>query len=214
VLLLSGFILFRWTELEALLQASPDIQALQLLLSPGVLIPIAGLAAVLLFIILFKMTLMKEMARTRIMKELFVLAVLAYSFYIFPLVMAFALYFCILHSLRVLYEEYRELSSKGVFSTMKEFFYCMAPLTMISYAGLGMLFWVHTTEVLPMSDLKMVFIMTSLITLPHCFVMEFFYGLRSSERNASDRSSFPSSLKSSGRAMDHFIDSDLRSPGQ
>jgi Brp/Blh family beta-carotene 15,15'-monooxygenase len=136
------------------------------------------------------------MPLSRIAKELLIFGLLVCAFYLFPLVLAFALYFCILHSLRVLDEEYRTLSLQGVFGSIKDFFRCLAPLTVFSYVGIGLLYWARLADVLPLSDLKMVFIMTSLITLPHCFVMEFFYSLRSSSSDTKAKSSIPSKVNS------------------
>lgn len=200
VLLLSCLVLFRWTELEPLLLANSDTLALRAILSPNLLLPITGISAVLLLFVLSHLLVRKELKVARLAKELLILGLLVYAFYIFPLVLAFALYFCILHSLRVLDEEYRLLSLQGVFSSIKDFIRCLAPLTLISYIGLALLFWAHTAEVLPMSDLKMVFIMTSLITLPHCFVMEFFYSLRSSDKASTSQTTMSSKMTSSEQA--------------
>jgi Brp/Blh family beta-carotene 15,15'-monooxygenase len=196
VLLLSCLILFRWSELEPLIQANLDTQALQGVLDPTFLLPISMLSAILLLFTLAQLVIKREMTLSRLAKELLIFGLLVYAFYLFPLVLAFALYFCILHSLRVLDEEYRTLSLQGVFGSIKDFFRCLAPLTVISYVGLGLLYWARLADVLPLSDLKMVFIMTSLITLPHCFVMEFFYSLRSSNSDSKAKSSIPSKVSS------------------
>jgi|GEM_PF-2557162 len=182
LLLLSCLILFRWAELEPLLQADADTQVLLPLLAPTALLTIACISSFLLILLIIFLTVRKEITLDRAAMETLLFGLISYAFYVFPLVLAFALYFCILHSLRVLHEEYHSLTKDGLCSSFTEFIRCLTPMTLISYAGLGLFFWAHEAEVLPISDLKMVFIITSLITLPHCFVMEFFYSLRSSKK--------------------------------
>ncbi len=206
VLLLTCLVLLRWAELEPLLQANADTMVLGSIISPAILSPLAVSAAIVLLTLIVFLVVRSEMSLSRACSEILLLGVLAYSFSVFPLVLAFALYFCILHSLRVLEEEYHELSAKNIFASLKGFIALLAPLSIVSYLGAAGLFWAYHADLLPMSDLKMVFVMTSLITLPHCFVMEFFYRLRASKRVKSRQLRFPSQVRHSKNIMERSPD--------
>lgn len=94
-----------------------------------------------------------------------------------PIIIGFTLYFVILHSLKVLNEEYRFLKASGVTQSLMGFIKLLTPFSLISLMGLFMLFGLIEFGILNISFGYCVLIMISSITLPHVFVMDKFYHL-------------------------------------
>lgn len=97
------------------------------------------------------------------------------TFYLFPVIIGFTLYFIILHSFRVLLQEYDYLKASFKIKSTFQFIKLLLPFTLLSAVGLGLI-----SLVLFFFDIKInlpvqLLILTSAITLPHVLVMEFFY---------------------------------------
>ena len=91
------------------------------------------------------------------------------------LALAFALFFSIIHSLRVLKQEYRHLMVLGIVDSFRSFIKKLIPLTLISLIGIAGLSFFQREGILPVSELVLIMITVSLVTLPHSIVMESFY---------------------------------------
>ncbi len=107
--------------------------------------------------------------------ELFVFALIHVCFYLLPILAGFTLYFVILHSLRVMVDEYTFLRKEDFNLNPKKFIGLLLPYSVISLVGSGLILLLSRLELLPMSNLLLVFVLISVITLPHSVVMERFY---------------------------------------
>lgn len=109
--------------------------------------------------------------------ELVVFGLILFSFYVFPLIIGFTLYFSTLHSLKVLQEEYKfveKLYDRSL--SFLAFGKLLFPYTTISVFGMGIIYLLSKFNFLPeLSFGYLLLILISSITLPHAFVMDRFY---------------------------------------
>lgn len=113
-----------------------------------------------------------------LVRELYVLALMALSFAVLPTLIAFSLYFVLLHSLKVISQEYEYCQRAFHIKSKVQFAKLFLPLTLVSLAGMagiiGALVFFNYHGLIPFALL----IMLSCITIPHSLVMEKFYGFR------------------------------------
>ena len=109
--------------------------------------------------------------------ELLVLSLVLICFFLMPLLIGFTLYFVILHSFKVLREEFNFLLSDQKVHSFKSFMAMITPFTLLSIFGIAFLFGLIYFDIFNMSYGYCLLIVISSITLPHVFVMDNFYGL-------------------------------------
>jgi Brp/Blh family beta-carotene 15,15'-monooxygenase len=117
----------------------------------------------------------KWVSSERIATELYLLLLIHAAFFVLPLVIGFTLYFTILHSFKVLTQEYTFLEERKGKLSIARFAGMLAPYTLLSVFGLGLLLWLQFSEILNASGLLIALILISAVTLPHSVVMEGFY---------------------------------------
>jgi hypothetical protein len=105
------------------------------------------------------------------------LALIFVSFYLMPVIIGFTLYFVILHSFKVLGEEYRFLKLAKEVKSRVAFVKLLTPFSILSFFGMGVVFALIHFNILAMSYGYCLLIIISSITLPHVFVMNKFYKL-------------------------------------
>lgn len=109
--------------------------------------------------------------------ELLVISLILISFYLLPFLIGFSIYFIILHSFKVLKEEYHFLDSEKEISSVYNFIQLITPFTLLSIFGILFLFGLIYFNVITISYGYCLLIVISSITLPHVFVMNTFYKL-------------------------------------
>ncbi len=107
--------------------------------------------------------------------EALVLLLIFSCFYLMPLLVGFTLYFVILHSFKVLLEEFKFLKTKKEVQSTGSFIRMIAPFTLLSIAGICLLFGLIYIDILKMNYGYTLMIVISAITFPHVFVMNWFY---------------------------------------
>jgi len=130
-------------------------------------------ALVLMVFLTFKKSLKLE----ALLMEILVIALILICFYLMPLLIGFTLYFVILHSFKVLREEYKFLNSEREVRSIGHFIMMVAPFTLFSIAGIAFLFGINYFDIISLSYGYILLIAISSITLPHIFVMNRFYNL-------------------------------------
>ena len=176
VALISGLILFNHGEIQTLLNSSEDLSRFKwsgLYFSMLLIFIVSSTLTTGLLVYLF---VKKELGADQLALELFALAILLLGFYIFPLLIGFTMYFVILHSLKVLQEEFAYLKLRNITRSIWGFVKMVFPFTLISVAGIILVFYFIEIELLPISYAYALLILISSITLPHALVMEKFYG--------------------------------------
>lgn len=130
-----------------------------------------------LYIITFLYTIyVNDISYHSIFKEIYILGLVSLSFYILPPFVAFSLFFILIHSLKVMSQEYSFCKEKLNIDNLFQFIKLLLPLTICSLLGTGFIiygvFYFGGIELVVVSLL----VLLSCITLPHSFVMDRFYG--------------------------------------
>lgn len=182
--LLFGFVLFNLEEINGIMNQYEEFEVFSPLHQKTWMQ--IGFAITLAVTIGFKLklTLQKTMTVEDFLMELLVLALILVCFYLMPLFIGFTLYFVILHSFKVLREEYQFLNVEREVSSIKGFIFMLAPFTLLSIVGIAFVFGLIHFEVLSISYGYCLIIIISSITLPHVFVMNRFYDLLSYRKAA------------------------------
>ena len=93
-----------------------------------------------------------------------------------PLIMAFTVYFCFMHSTKHILSLSMELDHKNLLLGIKKFLLKSIPLTLITFASaLIMLIYLQNNFSINDSMLKIIFIGLASLTLPH-IILEYIYG--------------------------------------
>jgi Brp/Blh family beta-carotene 15,15'-monooxygenase len=173
--LLSGLLLYNHLELMELFRQAPDLEFLTIIFNPellqGVLIGSSAVSLILFLRAYFE----KRIKSHRLITELFSFGILHLCFFIMPLLLGFTLYFTLWHSFKVLNEEFTFLKQSRKKFSIKKFLVLITPFSLM--AILGLLLLIGISELLPydFSSILILFILISVITLPHSVVMDGFY---------------------------------------
>jgi len=171
--LLSSYLSFNKTSLSGFAETALINDILHGLLSWSLEIHLLSISTLLSLLVIS--VYLKVVSMERLGRELYEMLIVSFTFYLFSPLLSFSLYFIILHSLRVLQQEYKFLHQKGVVTKQLEFIKLLSPFTIISL--LGMLFFWATVQWLKLevslSLSALIFI--SCLTIPHAFVMNTFY---------------------------------------
>lgn len=134
---------------------------------------ISGIIIVALLISLFRK---KMFSGKMLFQEILVLCLLSILFYYTSPFMAFAIYFGLWHSARVILTEYYFLKlEKKEKLTILSFVKSFLPFSLLSFLGLGILFWVSQLLQATISPFMLFLIFISALTMPHAFFMERMY---------------------------------------
>ncbi len=138
-----------------------------------------GLAGTYSLIIL-TVTYLNKFPISLLLKETYILGLLACSMYVFSAFLAFSLFFVLLHSLKVIAQEFEHSKKKLRITSVQQFIRLFLPLTLGSFLGIAViLLFVYQLDIHYLLPYILLILLSS-ITIPHSFVMEKFYGTISS----------------------------------
>jgi Brp/Blh family beta-carotene 15,15'-monooxygenase len=187
--ILSSLWLFHWQEQSIIIQSVFDWNLdvgqtiYQSILYATI---ISGLGSILLLVLLyFKGNLSLKM----LVQEVLVLVLLSLLFYFTTPYVAFAVYFGLWHATRVIITEFSFLKMKksGNFSVVA-FLKSFLPFSLLSFLGLGLLFWVSQILQASISPFMLFLIFISALTMPHAYFMERMYNFLANSVNPSSSS--------------------------
>ena len=107
--------------------------------------------------------------------ELFLLALIHLTFFLFPFIIGFTMYFVVLHSLRVMSQEFQFLKKEEDAFSFRDFLRLLMPYSLLSVFFTMVTFWLSWIDFIPVSIPLLALIIISTITLPHAVVMHLFY---------------------------------------
>jgi beta-carotene 15,15'-dioxygenase len=107
--------------------------------------------------------------------ELFLLALIHLTFFLFPFIIGFTMYFVVLHSLRVMSQEFQFLKKEKDAFSLRDFLRLLMPYSLLSVFFTMVTFWLSWIDFIPVSIPLLALIIISTITLPHAVVMHLFY---------------------------------------
>lgn len=116
-----------------------------------------------------------SMKYEKVLLEIIIFGIILFTLFIFPPLVGFSLYFVVLHSMKVMQEEYLYLRGYGYINSMKSFLILLLPYTLVSLFGIAMLIGLIYFDLLNLPYGYLFLILISSITLPHVFVMDRFY---------------------------------------
>lgn len=177
ITVLSGLICANLNELLTLTATHPEAQALAVLHQETFIWGVFWISLTLTTALIIYSFGYQNSKIENLFMELIVLGLILASFYVMPLLVGFTLYFVILHSYKVLREEYFYLKQERIVTGVPTFVKLLTPYSAISIGGIIMLFGLIYLEWLNISYGYCLLIIISSITLPHVFVMDQFYSL-------------------------------------
>jgi len=121
------------------------------------------------------LTYYKKINNDRLFSELFLLFLIHATFYLFPFIIGFTLYFVALHSIKVMNDEFKFLKDEDNKFSIMSFLKLLAPYSMLSIIGTSFLLILSYYNFIPYSIPFLAIIIISVITLPHAIVMNIFY---------------------------------------
>ncbi|MEQ8324078.1 MAG: Brp/Blh family beta-carotene 15,15'-dioxygenase [Vicingaceae bacterium] len=190
--LLSGLIFWNSDEITALISKYPDVASLGLLHNRLAIIIVFFSSHIIFLLFLLRFTGIAQLSTESFFMELITLGIIQLSFFLFPLIVGFSLYFVLLHSMKVMREEFHFLRAKKTIKGSWEFVKILSPLTLLSIIGMCVMVVLIEYSIISMSYLLALLIVFSSITLPHVFVMKRFYekssALSKPIRNANEYS--------------------------
>nr|WP_245531174.1 Brp/Blh family beta-carotene 15,15'-dioxygenase [Belliella baltica] len=106
--------------------------------------------------------------------------VLSFLLYLLPVLMAFILYFGFWHALPSMMAEFDSLTANIQHGKIKKFIVQLAPFSIISFIGIGLILFLATSYLNEEQMILLFFILVSLISAPHIWVMNNFLEKRES----------------------------------
>ncbi|NEN25424.1 beta-carotene 15,15'-dioxygenase, Brp/Blh family [Cryomorpha ignava] len=177
VSILSGLVYFNIGEIQVLMNQQDEFAALSSLHEESIVLYTFLLATCITFVLLVFLSIKNLLDLEALFMETLVIALVLICFYLMPILIGFTLYFVILHSFKVLREEYLFLNSKKVVNSIGNFVKLVMPFTLLSIGGIALLFGLIYLNILSIPYGYLLLIVISSITLPHVFVMNRFYNL-------------------------------------
>jgi Brp/Blh family beta-carotene 15,15'-monooxygenase len=173
--ILLGLIYLNIAEILSITSSSREFAAFGPLHKENIMLNLfLGCLAVTVALMLYT-TVKKSLQVQSFLMEVLVIALVLACFYLMPLLIGFTFYFIILHSFKVLKEEYHFLTVKKEVNSVSKFIQLVAPFTLLSIAGIAFLFALIYFDFLALSYGYCLLIVISSITLPHVVVMNRFY---------------------------------------
>ena len=111
----------------------------------------------------------------RFSSELFLIALIHITFFLFPFIIGFSLYFVVLHSMAVMHQEYQFFKSENQAFSVLQFIKLLLPYSLLSIVFTSLLFLSSHWGYINISIPFLAIIIISVITLPHAIVMTIFY---------------------------------------
>jgi Brp/Blh family beta-carotene 15,15'-monooxygenase len=116
-----------------------------------------------------------SISNQQLMNEIFLLILIHITFYLFPIIISFTLYFIFLHSIKVLKQEFDYLKFLQSDLNLLNFIKLLFPHTLLSIVFLGIFLLLMNFEFINISVFLFSIIGISVITLPHAIIMSNFY---------------------------------------
>ena len=171
VTILFTLLYYNNAELNQMTQLFEDTQVFLSVYDHDTLKPIfiaSNLGSILSFVYLFYKD---KMSSQSLLAELFFLAVIHLTSFLFPFIICFTLFFIVLHSLPSIVHQFTFFKKFKKDFTKKELIQLMAPYSILSISMSAILIALSHLNYIPISIPLISLIVISAITLPHTFVM-------------------------------------------
>ncbi len=175
VALISTLFYYNQKELSNLFYSNYDTKDLNYILKSNIIKYVYVFSNVILVACLIYLSFYKHISRTEINKEIFQIFLIHITFFLFPIIISFTLYFVFLHSLKALSQEFKYLNQKVEKTSILRFIKILFPHSFISLLFVSILIILSQKNIIDVSELLLLIVSISVITLPHAIVMTKFY---------------------------------------
>ena len=175
--ILSGFMFFKSEEIAILMESSVEFSYFQAVHQEYLLQVIFYASTFMTLVLMLILRLRSRISWEVMFMEILVFMLILVCFYLMPLLIGFTLYFVILHSFKVLKEEYDFLNEEMGVKSILGFVKIIAPFTLLAVFGIFLMYGLIYLDMVSLSYGYCLLIIISAITLPHVFVMNNFYEL-------------------------------------
>ena len=175
VSILSGLLVYNYADVIDIFQSSPDLSELVAVFDLELIFILLSSSSIAAVVVILWLGYTKKVSSGRVVLELLTLGIIHTCFYTLPIIIGFTIYFTTIHSLTVMSEEFEFLKKKRNGFSILQFVQLLAPFTLLSIIGSVILIVITRLGDIGVSDVLLVFILLSLVTLPHSIVMDGFY---------------------------------------
>ncbi len=173
--LISTLLFYNKSELITLFNQFSDTKNLSVIFDNKFVDIIFIISNLVVLSLLINYSFKKYISNDSLKKEFFLIFLIHISFFLFPVIICFTLYFVVLHSLKVLLEEFKYLKNKNKKFNLINFIITLSPYTFISILTIIAFLFMSKYGYLNISILLLSIISISVITLPHSVTMAKFY---------------------------------------
>ena len=173
--LLATLMYYNVQELKEITTFFQDTLSLNAVYNENVLFWFYLITNVLNVFVLGFLFLKNKLKSKRFSHELFLIALIHLTFFLFPFIIGFSLYFVVLHSIVVMHQEYRFFKSENHDFSVLEFIKLLLPYSALSIVSTTLLLLAAYWGYIGISIPFLAIIIVSVITLPHAIVMTIFY---------------------------------------
>ncbi len=175
VALMSTLFLYNAAELSHFFNSYVDTSNFSIIFKYNILYIIFYSSNLAVFLSLLYLKIKKLITKQIFNTELFQILLLHITFFIFPVIISFTLYFVFLHSIKVLLQEFSYLEQKISGLNLIKFIKLLAPFTFLSLFFFILFILISNFYNINVSLLLFSIISISVITLPHSISMTNFY---------------------------------------
>ena len=173
--LMSTLFFYNESELYDLMLSFEDTKALTYVFNHSIIDLAFYISNFITVLYIFYLALNKQIKDNMLSNELFQLLLIHITFYLFPVIISFTLYFVFLHSLKVLKQEYSYLNNYIQKTSFLKFVRMLTPHTLLALIFIICFIYMSANGIVNISVLLFSIICISVITLPHSIVMTRFY---------------------------------------
>lgn len=175
VSLISTLFYYNQLELSNLFYSNSDTKNLIYIFNSNIIKYIFFASNSIIIGFLVYLSLYRNVSKNEMNQELFQIFLIHITFYLFPIIISFTLYFVFLHSLKALTQEFKYLNQKVEKTSIIKFIKILFPHSFISLLFVSFLIILSQKNFIVVSELLLLIISISVITLPHAIVMTKFY---------------------------------------
>lgn len=173
--ILLGLVFYHFNEITNVVSQTPDLLPFMMVLNRELLFVLLLIFSVTAITSMVYATANKALTIEKLMLELIIFGLIHIAFFLLPLLIGFTLYFVLLHSLKVMLEEFRYLRFKKRGLSIMGFVKMLAPFTVLSIFFGAVVILLAYLGILQASYALIFLVLLSAITLPHSIVMDQFY---------------------------------------
>ena len=170
-----GLVYFNLPELQNTIASIEELHTFKAFFTKAVISNLLGVSIIIFFAVAGYSLYKKKLKVEHLALETLILGLVFLSASLFSFMIAFMLFFVTIHSYKVLQEEFRHFYKIFTLQSFAGFVRKLLPLSILSFVGIGLIFFLIQQGWLTISYPFIMLIIISSITLPHVFVMEKFY---------------------------------------